>query len=260
MNGAQGKFSILMPAFNEGGRIYENILETQKALEEAGVAYEIILIDDGSKDNTYEEACRAAKDGVIFAKKIRENCGKGRALKYGFRFATGDWVVFLDADLDLHPRQIRLLYDVMKENDADIVVGSKRHTASILSKYPKRRRIISYVYNLMVRILFSSKLRDTQTGLKLFKRGVLDDIFHRVFVKRFAFDVEILMVAHHLGYKIMDAPVVLDFNRPHRMGRVKIRDILRTWQDTLAIFYRLYVKKSYMRPRQETDSEDVLEP
>ncbi len=249
MNQAKEKFSILMPAFNEEGRIYENILETEKSLQEVGVQYEIIVIDDGSKDRTYEEASRAAKNGIII-KKMSENQGKGNALKHGFQFATGDYIVFLDADLDLHPRQIRLLYDVLKENDADIAIGSKRHSASILKKYPKRRRIISYFYNLFVRILFTSHLRDTQTGLKLFKRQVLDDIFHRIFVKRFAFDVELLMVAHHMGYKISDAPVVLDFNRPHRMGRVRIKDLLKTWQDTLAIFYRLYIKKSYTQYRE----------
>ncbi|MBI1884576.1 MAG: glycosyltransferase [Chlamydiae bacterium] len=250
MQDFQEKISILMPAYNEAGHIGKNVLETQKSLEEIGVKnYEIIVIDDGSQDGTYEAALKVSKDGVVLAKKARKNHGKGRALRYGFRFATGDHVVFLDSDLDLHPRQIRLLLDIMRENDADIVVGSKRHAASVLQRYPKRRRIISYFYNLIVRILFASKISDTQTGLKLFKKKVLDDIFHRVLVKRFAFDVELLMVAHHLGYKIVDAPVVLDFNRPHRMGRVRVRDILRTWQDTLAVFYRLYWKKTYLKSR-----------
>lgn len=256
MQDYEGKLTVIMPAYNEEGHIYRNILEVRKTLEETGISYEIIVVDDGSPDKTYQEALRASKDGVVLVKRAQKNRGKGRALRFGFRFAKGDLIVFLDADLDLHPRQIRILYDVMKENDADIVIGSKRHAASVLKKYPKRRRIISYIYNLMVRILFASKIRDTQTGLKLFKKGVLDHLFHRVLVKRFAFDVELLMVAHHLGYKIADAPVVLDFNRAHRMGRVRIKDILNTWQDTLAIFYRLYVKKWYLRRsrRQETES------
>ena len=251
MDEFKGKISILMPAYNEANHIYRNILETQKILEEVGVHYEIIVIDDGSQDETYEVALKAARDEIVMIKKTRMNYGKGQALKYGYRFVTGDLVVFLDADLDLHPRQIRILYDVMKENHADIVIGSKRHSASILKEYPKRRRVISYVYNLMVRVLFASHFRDTQTGLKLFKKSVLDDIFHRILVKRFAFDVELLMVAHHLGYKIMDAPVVLDFNRSHRMGRVRIRDLFHTWQDTLAIFYRLYIRKWYLRPPKD---------
>jgi glycosyltransferase involved in cell wall biosynthesis len=256
MDDFKGKSSILMPAHNEANHIYGNVLETQKVLEEVGGNYEIIVIDDGSQDKTYEAALPAAQDGVVIVKRTRANYGKGRALKYGYRFVTGDLVVFLDADLDLHPRQIRILFDTMKENDADIVIGSKRHSASVLQKYPKRRRVISYVYNLMVRILFASHIRDTQTGLKLFKREVLDDIFHRIVVKRFAFDVELLMVAHHLGYKIVDAPVVLDFNRPQRMGRVRIRDLLRTWQDTLAIFYRLYIRKWYLKPPKDYSRDE----
>jgi hypothetical protein len=86
---------------------------------------------------------------------------------------------------------------------------------------------------------------------------VLDDIFHRILVKRFAFDVELLMVAHHLGYKIMDAPVVLDFNRSHRMGRVRMRDLFHTWQDTLAIFYRLYIRKWYLRPPEDENKSSL---
>jgi glycosyltransferase involved in cell wall biosynthesis len=254
----KGKISVLMPAHNEAGHIYHNILETQKVLEEVSIDYEIIVIDDGSQDQTYEEASKAVREGTVIVKKTRTNYGKGRALKYGYRFATGSLVVFLDADLDLHPRQIRMLYDVMKENDADIVIGSKRHSASVLQKYPKRRRMISYLYNLFVRILFASHIRDTQTGLKLFKREILDDIFHRILVRRFAFDVELLMVAHHLGYKIMDAPVVLDFNRVRRMGRVRIKDLLRTWQDTLAIFYRLYIRKQYLKPPKDYSKDEVV--
>lgn len=246
-----GKLSVLMPAYNEQEHIFQNITETRRVLEEVGIRYEIIVIDDGSTDRTFECADRAAQDGAVLVKRMRSNHGKGRALKYGYRFATGDLIVFLDADLDLHPRQIRILYDVMQENNADIVIGSKRHSASILKKYPKRRRLISYFYNLMVRILFSTKVRDTQTGLKLFKREVLEDIFHRVLVKRFAFDVELLMVAHHLGYTIMDAPVVLDFNRARRMGRVKFRDLVGTWQDTLAVFYRLYIRKWYLKEHED---------
>ncbi|MBI1870771.1 MAG: glycosyltransferase [Chlamydiae bacterium] len=257
MQDFEGKISILMPAYNEASHIGKNVLETCKVVEEIGIKnYEIIVIDDGSQDGTFEAALKVAQDGRVLVNRVSKNCGKGDALKKGYGFATGDLVVFLDSDLDLHPRQIRILYDIMKENDADVVVGSKRHAASVLQKYPKRRRFISYSYNLMVRILFASQISDTQTGLKLFKREVLDDIFHRILVKRFAFDVELLMVAHHLGYKIMDAPVVLDFNRPHRMGRVRLGDILRTWQDTLAVFYRLYVRKWYVKSNRSLNEKN----
>ena len=106
----KGKLSILVPAHNEGPHIYGNIREIQRVFDEIGCRYELIIIDDGSKDETYENVQKAAKGYAnITIKRIHRNQGKGRALKYGFRFAKGDLVAFLDADLDLHPEQIQNL-------------------------------------------------------------------------------------------------------------------------------------------------------
>ncbi|MCK5594986.1 glycosyltransferase [bacterium] len=247
MRDLKGKVSVIMPAYNEGKSILRNIEETVKTFDQFGCDYEIIVVDDGSSDNTYEEAVKARnKRANVAVKRNMVNRGKGRAIKHGFKFAQGDYVVFLDADLDLHPRQIKGLFDIMKKESSDIVIGSKRHSASILH-YPKRRKIISYVYNLLVRALFASQIRDTQTGLKVFKRKVLDSLFHVVLVKRFAFDVELLMVAHHIGYRISDAPIEINFGREQRIGRIKAVDILNTYWDTLAIFYRMYLRRYYIK-------------
>jgi len=245
MHKYKGKFSVLMPAYNEAHHIIHNIRETKKVFEELECNYEIILIDDGSSDNTAKIAEEVYKDDpCVIIKETPQNLGKGNALKYGFKFCSGEVVVFLDADLDLHPRQIEILYNIMKENRADIVIGSKRHPASVL-KYPKRRKIMSYAYNFFVRVLFVTNIKDTQTGIKVFKKEVLDVLFSKILVKKFAFDVELLMVAHHYGYKIVDAPIKLDFCRGHRFGRMKMKDLYYTWMDTLAIFYRMYILKHY---------------
>ena len=247
MRDLEGKVSVIMPAYNEEKQILHNIGETANVFNQFGCNYEIIVVDDGSLDDTYKEAVKARdKYANVVVKRNRLNRGKGRAIKYGFKFAQGDYVVFLDADLDLHPSQIKGLFNIMKRESSDIVIGSKRHSASILN-YPKRRKIISYVYNLLIRILFASQIRDTQTGLKVFKRKVLDSLFHVILVKRFAFDVELLIVAHHIGYKISDAPIKINFGRGQRMGRIKVIDILSTYWDTLAIFYRMYLRRYYIK-------------
>ncbi len=246
MRNLKGKVSVIMPAYNEEENILHNIEETIRVFDQFGCNYEIIVVDDGSIDNTYKEALKAQNEQAVIVKRNRINRGKGRAIKHGFRFAQGDYIVFLDADLDLHPRQIKEFFDIMKRENADIVIGSKRHSASVLN-YPRRRKIISYVYNLLVRILFASRIRDTQTGLKVFKRKVLDSLFHVILVKRFAFDVELLMVAHHIGYKISDAPIEINFGRKQRIGRIRVRDILNTYLDTLAIFYRMYLRRYYIK-------------
>lgn len=241
----KGKLSILVPAHNEGPHIYGNIREIQRVFDEIGCQYELIIIDDGSKDETYENAQKAAKGfSNIIVKKIRRNQGKGRALKYGFRFAKGDLVAFLDADLDLHPEQIQNLFKTMNREKADAVIGSKKHPESKLD-YPRPRKIVSNIYFLLTKLLFSLPIKDTQTGLKLFKHEVLERAFPKVLVKRYAFDLELLVNIHHLGYKIVEAPVTLNYQR--FMGRIRLKDLYHTGMDTLAIFYRMYIRKYYDR-------------
>ncbi|HDY66915.1 MAG TPA: glycosyltransferase family 2 protein [Candidatus Scalindua sp.] len=245
MKGFKGKLSILVPAHNEGPHIYGNIREIQRVFNEIGCQYELIIIDDGSTDETYGNIQKAAKGfSNIIVKKIRRNQGKGRALKYGFRFAKGDLVAFLDADLDLHPEQIQYLFKIMNKDRADVVIGSKRHPESKLD-YPRQRKFISHIYFLVIKSLFSLPIKDTQTGLKLFKYEVLKKVFPKVLVKRYAFDLELLVNIHHLGYKIVEAPITLNYQRI--MGRIRLKDLYHTGMDTLAIFYRMHILRHYDR-------------
>lgn len=239
--------SVIMPAYNEGSNIYENLRETAQVLREAGYRFEIIVVNDGSTDNTLEETKRATNE--IECLKIvncRMNGGKGRAVKAGFRQVEGDLVVFLDADLDLHPQQIHNLISILGEKHVDVVIGSKRHPLSQLN-YPLSRKVISNIYAFILWILFRLPLRDTQTGLKLFKYAVLKRVFPKVVCKKYAFDLEILANAHHLGYKIAEVPVVLHFRRPVKWGRIGLRDIFVMGMETMAIFYRMYIIRYYDR-------------
>ena len=163
------KISIIMPAYNEAGRIATSIDETAKAFDSFGYSWELIVVDDGSTDDTYERAAGLCeKYPQLVVKKNPYNIGKGRAIKKAVHYVTGDYVLFLDADLDLHPSQFPVLFDIMRLNNSDIVIGSKLHPNSMVS-YPFQRRIISWVYYLVVRILFNLPCHDTQKGLKLFK-------------------------------------------------------------------------------------------
>lgn len=242
------KISIIMPAYNEGPRIYDNILETVRTMEELGLNHELIVVDDGSKDNTYQEANRAAsRSANVQAVRYANNGGKGNALKYGFRYVTGDLVAFLDADLDLHPRQIKTFLEYMEKYNADVVIGSKRHKLSQVD-YPLQRRILSRGYSLLIKMLFNLSVKDTQTGLKLFKREVLEEIFPKVLSKEYAFDLELLVNVHDRGYAIAEAPIVLNFQR--EFGRVGLADVKPIAIDTAAIFYRLRVLKHQDDPKE----------
>ncbi len=245
MENLDGKVSVIIPAYNEGEHIFANLGEVTRTFDDFGCDYEIILIDDGSTDNTYEQAIRfAANYDNIIVKRNRANYGKGRALKYGCRFVNGKYAVFLDADMDLHPGQIRTFFDIMKLDEADIVIGSKRHPNSKLY-YPLGRRIISSIYFFLINLLFGLPIKDTQTGLKVFKYRALKEIFPKIIIKQFAFDLELLVNAHHLDYKIAEAPVVLNSQRKY--GRIGFYSIYRIWMDTMAIFYRMYILKYYDR-------------
>lgn len=241
----KGKISVIIPAFNEADVIAESLNETIRVFDEFGCQYELIVIDDGSDDQTYSNALKVAgQHANVFVKQIKHNRGKGRALKVGFRLASGDYVVFLDADMELHPAQVQTLFDIMRLDDADVVIGSKRHPNSRLN-YPADRKLISSVYFFLIKLFFGLPIKDTQTGLKLFKSEVLKKVFPRILVKAYGYDLEILVNVHRLGYRIAEAPIVLESKQ--RYGRIGPKAIWTTWRDTMAIWYRTYILKYYDR-------------
>ncbi|MCM8783424.1 MAG: glycosyltransferase family 2 protein [Candidatus Omnitrophica bacterium] len=244
MDNLNGKVSVIVPVYNGSGFIESSLFEILKTLEKFLCPYEIIVVDDGSEDDTFFKLKRfAQKYPQIILTRNKKNFGKGRALKKGFRYCRGEWVVFMDADLSLHPEQISTFFDIMLLDEADVVIGSKFHPNSRLN-YPLLRRILSLGYYYLIKILFGLPVRDTQTGLKLFKYEILERVFPKILVKRFAFDVEVLVNVHRLGYKIVEAPVKLD---QHWQSSVDLSSILNIFKDTLAIFYRLYILRYYRR-------------
>lgn len=245
MKNLKGKISVIIPAYNEADIIAESLRETVRVFKDFGCRYEIIVVDDGSSDATYQKALEeASRHSSIIVKQMKKNRGKGRGLKVGFGQASGEYVVFLDADMELHPGQIQTFFDIMRLDEADVVIGSKRHPNSRLN-YPWDRRIISSFYFFLIKIFFGLPIRDTQTGLKLFKYEVLKKVFPRILVKAFGYDLEILVNVHRLGYKIAEAPVVLDSKQ--RYGRIGFDSIWITWRDTMAIWYRAYILRYYDR-------------
>jgi len=232
---ASEKISVIMPAFNEETIIQESILKTIEVLQNC--EYEIIIVDDGSQDNTYKITSKAMENyETVTAVSYTPNRGKGYALRYGFSFTTGDLIVFLDADLDVSPHQIWILYDVMKEIGSDVVIGCKHHPNSNV-KYPWYRFVLSSGYFLIVKFLFGLPLRDTQTGLKLFRRDVLERVFPRLQMEGFSYDLELLIAALRFGFRISEAPVNVVINKHQKIGGISIRTVFKMFFDNLRIFY-----------------------
>jgi hypothetical protein len=159
--------------------------------------------------------------------------------------------------MELNPREIKTFVHLLMEGDQHVVVGSKRHPRSRV-QYPAFRRVQSMVYQLLIRVLFSLQVRDTQTGLKLFRGEVLSRVVPLLAVKRFAFDLELLVVAHHLGYrKIVEAPIELDFQFESTIRPTTAFQVL--W-DTAAIFYRLNILRYNDRRLSESAQPDADQP
>lgn len=249
--------SVVIPAYKAGKFIEKNLTKVKKSLDGIRHSYEIICVVDGDTDNTLNNARKAERKYPDKIKVVgyENNMGKGHAVRYGMARANGDIVGFVDAGMDINPNSISLVLEHFEWYSADIIVGSKRHPVSKV-KYPWERKIVSYGYQIIVKILFGLKVKDTQVGLKFYRREVLKKVLPRLLVKAFAFDVEILAVANYLGFKkIYEAPVVMDMEFGKGLSTITSGGFIKTsflmgW-DTLAVFYRLKIKKYYDENNQK---------
>lgn len=242
--------SLVIPAFKQEKTILKDIENLDNVLSTLSYNYEIIVVVDGFVDKTFVKAKMLKKENIkVFGYKKNE--GKGHAVKYGMLKAKGDVIGFIDAGMDLEPTGISILLDSMVWRNADIIVGSKLHPDSKRINYPAFRKILSWGYRTLTHILFGFSVRDTQVGLKFFRRAVVEKVFPKLLIKTFAFDVEILAVANSFGYnKIYEGPVKLNFNGGSSITSKNfwIVIFLMLW-DTMAIFYRLKIIKYYNKKK-----------
>ncbi len=243
--------SIIMPAHNEGPRIYKNIKRVnslardwlQNEWKTIASSFEIIVINDGSTDNTWQQIQNAEEE--MFEVKginLEKNAGKGLALRDGYKKCKGSWIFFIDSDLDIAPEYMIEMTKVLTEKNVDAVMGSKQ-LHKIKTNYPWYRRLISTTYTTFVHLLIPLPVKDTQTGFKLFKKEVLDNVIPRMLVRRYALDIEILSIAYRFGFKFAQYPVEVSFS--DKKGSVTVGNIYNMMIDTLAVFYRLRIIKYY---------------
>ena len=248
--------SILVPVYNIEKNIEKNINILVEKISSFMPNFEIIISDDGSEDNSkkvIEKICKENKN--IFGVYSKENHGKGNALKRACEIANGKYIIFCDGDMEIDPSQLEIFFEIMNKENADIVIGSKRHKNSVVN-YSNIRKIISFVYFMFVKIFFHLPIQDTQTGLKLFKREAIINIFPRILVKAFAYDLEVLVACNSNGKKIVSAPVIVNPNR--HFGFIKLSVLWKTFIDTLAIFYRLNIVKFYKDLFEELKSNPLV--
>lgn len=248
--------SILVPVYNMEKNIERNINILTEKISPFISNFEIIISDDGSEDNSknaIEKICNENKN--IIGVYSKENHGKGNALKRACEIANGKYIIFCDGDMEIDPSQLENFFDIMHKENADIVIGSKRHKNSVVN-YSNVRKLISFVYFMFVKIFFHLPIQDTQTGLKLFKREAIINVFPRILVKAFAYDLEVLVACNSNGKKIASAPVIVNPNR--HFGFIKLSVLWKTFIDTLAIFYRLNIVKFYKDLFEELKSDKLV--
>lgn len=208
--------SVVVPAYNEESTIVEAMTRIINVLRTQQITFEIIVVSDGSTDSTVEKLNTARLTGVrVIEKDI--NIGKGAALRSGTEHASGKYLAFHDADLDLHPEALLGLLNIIESTGAVGVVGSKIHPKSSVH-YPPLRRVMSYCFRLLIRIFFDLRISDTQTGVKVFEREKISSVVCSVETNGFGFDLELLVRMQQLGMVVLEGPIVLDYQFKSSVG------------------------------------------
>jgi glycosyltransferase involved in cell wall biosynthesis len=242
----QIELSVVVPVYRQEKKIVSYLLALKNILDSLNLNYEIICVIDGFDDKSYENARKIASSNLRVL-GYKKNQGKGNAVKFGLARTRGNIVGFADAGFDLNYSAIPLALEHMKWYDADIIIGSKRHPASKVI-YPLPRRILSSLSQLFIRLLFGINVRDTQVGMKFFKKRVIKKILPKLLVKAWAFDIELLVVARSKGFtKIYEFPVEinLEFGSGSMLTSNFFKALFSSLWDTLAVFYRLRILHYY---------------
>jgi glycosyltransferase involved in cell wall biosynthesis len=237
--------SVVVPVYNQGGTIVHNVRTIRERVErEIDGPLELIVVSDGSIDRSEEFLIEEASD-VARVIHYDRNLGKGFAVKAGALAAAGQYISYVDSDLDLDPAAIPGYVETARREGLDFVIGSKRHPDSLVH-YPAARRLSSWLYQQLVRVLFRLDVRDTQVGLKVFRREVAEEVMPLLLVKQYAFDLELLAVARSLGFdRLREMPITLRYR--FTGSGVRSIAVFLALVDTAAIFYRLRILRYYGR-------------
>jgi len=198
--------SIIIPAYNEEKRIVPTLNALFSFLEhhQSINKYEVLVVDDGSKDKTLQVIPSHQHLKVI---QHQVNQGKGGAVRTGVLNAKYENILFMDSDLATPPEELDKLYPLVQQGYEVVIASRNLPNSNIITKQPRYRQLAGKTFPLLVRLLSGLPYRDTQCGFKLMKAAPGKEIFKRLTILRFAFDVEMLFIAKKLGYKIAEVPV-----------------------------------------------------
>lgn len=233
-------YSIIIPSFNEAGRIGNALTQILRCIHNRNWPSEILVVDDGSVDDTATIVKSFAADHPeIRLIKNGENRGKGYSIRHGVLSASGDVVMFTDADLSSPMEEAEFLFEALR-GGADIAIGSRwleqsRQTA----QQPLYRQFFGRCFNAVTRLIMGLPFADTQCGFKAFRRPVAQTIFQLQRIERWGFDPELLFIALKRGYTIREVPVTWGHDERSRMSY--LRDGSKMLQEILHIRWNALV-------------------
>lgn len=210
-NAMNGKsISVIVPCFNEGKTILNNLKKISEFLEYNFDNFEIIAVNDGSYDDTLSELKEASKLLELKIVNNLNNCGKGAAVKNGMLASSNEIVMFMDADLAIPIEELPKFIDTIG-NGTDIAIASRFVPGlNIKKKVLWYRKIMEHIFRLLrIMITNNKNIRDTQCGFKVFTREASLKIFPKMTIERFAFDSEIIFIANKMGFSIKELPITL---------------------------------------------------
>jgi len=224
--------SLVIPAYNEETRLPATLERVSAFLSSREQPYEVLVVVNGSTDRTADVVKAASADNSHIRLIVTELPGKGRAVKLGVEAATGDQIVYADADLSTPIEEVVALTRRLDGRYQVVIASREGHGARRVGE-PYIRHLMGRVFNLLVRTLAVPGIQDTQCGFKAFSRACAEDIFARQRIDGFGFDVEVLYLARQRGYGIQEVPVTWVYQSSSRVD--KVRDTFRMFRDVLRV-------------------------
>ena len=249
--------SIVIPAYNESNRIIDTILKITSYLKTIKLRTEIIIIDDGSSDGTYNDVQRIFRNRKNF-KVIRNqiNQGKGYSVRKGIFNSSGQYILFTDADNSTPIEELNKFIPYLDNNT--ILIGSryKKSESTVIKKQPVYRIILSRVGNYLIRLFLSLDIEDTQCGFKLFPHEIADYLFRLQTINRFGFDMEILSLAFLSEIKVKEISVNWFDSAFTRVRPIK--DAFITFIELLRIKINIWMKYYQKKAKNPGASNEAL--